>query len=67
MWRAILEERPDYYKPILCFGQTAEYSVKTMAVCWLASDGEEDIFTIAGTNDIMWDVEHWMPLPNSPK
>lgn len=63
-WRTV-DERPEYYKLILCYGYTPFYSNKTMAVCWFAS-GEGDIYTIAGTDCIMKDVSHWMPLPSEP-
>lgn len=63
-WRTV-DERPEYYKLILCYGYTPFYSNKTMAVCWFAS-GEGDIYTIAGTDYIMKDVSHWMSLPSEP-
>ena len=63
-WRTVYE-RPEYYKLILCYGYTPLYSNKTMAVCWFAS-GKGDIYTIAGTDYIMKDVTHWMPLPSEP-
>lgn len=64
-WRMV-KDRPEYYKLILCYGYTPLYSNKTMSVCWLASDGENDIYTIAGTDWIMKNVTHWMPLPSEP-
>jgi predicted Rossmann fold nucleotide-binding protein DprA/Smf involved in DNA uptake len=30
------------------------------------ASGEGDIYTIAGTDYIMKDVSHWMPLPSEP-
>lgn len=65
IWQTV-NDRPEYYKLILCYGYTPLYSNKTMAVCWYASDGENDIYTIAGTDWIMKDVSHWMPLPSEP-
>lgn len=59
-WRTVETEKPQYYGLNLCYGN------KSMAVCWRASDGEEDIYTIAGTDTIMQNVSHWMPLPSEP-
>lgn len=59
-WRTIEIEKPEYYDLNLCYGNNA------MAVCWRASDGDKDIYTIAGTDNIMQNVSHWMPLPSAP-
>ena len=59
-WRMVENEKPQYYALNLCYGNNS------MAVCWRSSDGEEDIYTIAGTDNIMQNVSHWMPLPSEP-
>jgi len=58
--RTIENEKPQYYGLNLCYGNNS------MAVCWRASDGDHDIYTIAGTDNIMQNVSHWMPLPSEP-
>ena len=59
-WRTVEAEKPQYYGLNLCYGN------KSMAVCWRASDGDNDFYTIAGTDNIMQNVSHWMPLPSEP-
>ena len=59
-WRTIENEKPQYYGLNLCYGNNS------MAVCWRASNGDDDIYTIAGTDKIMQNVSHWMPLPSEP-
>ena len=59
-WRTIENEKPQYYGLNLCYGNNS------MAVCWRASDGDHDIYAIAGTDNIMQNVSHWMPLPSEP-
>lgn len=59
-WIPIEEETPEYYSINLCYGN------QSISVCWRANDGEEDIYTIAGTDNIMLNISHWMPLPGNP-
>lgn len=64
-WKSVAEEPPQYYGLNLCYSNNPSLSV-SMAVCWRASDGENEIYTIAGTDIIFNNVTHWMPLPNVP-
>ena len=65
-WISVDDERPQYYHPVLCYGYCSFYHNPHSFVCWLASDGEKDIYTISGTDYIINNVTHWMPLPEPP-
>jgi len=60
-WKSVETEKPDYYALKLCISNN-----NSIAVCWRASDGEEDIYTIGGTDNILINVTHWMDLPAFP-
>ena len=60
-WISVKEDLPQYYSVNLCYGNNST------ATCWRANDGDKDIYTIAGTDNIMQNITHWMPLPPLPK
>lgn len=55
-WISIVNVLPKYYESVLCMNSNS------IAVCWRASNGEEDFYTIDGTDIIFDDVTHWLPL-----
>ena len=65
-WVKVEDRLPEYYKNVLCYGKTHHYSDKVICTCWIASDGENYIYTITATDNIMTEVTHWMPLPTPP-
>lgn len=59
-WIKVEEEKPEYYKLVLCYWNNS------FAVCWRASDGDNDIYTIAGTDNVILKITHWTHLPEQP-
>jgi len=60
-WISISEQVPTYYKLVLCCTQN-----ESLAVCWRANTGDYDIYTIAGTDNILENIVYWMELPKPP-
>ena len=59
-WIKIKDQLPENYKAVLCKND------KMTVVCWRAEDLDDCIYTIQGTDIIMENITHWMPLPASP-
>ena len=62
-WIDINKKFPTYYEPVLIVLEN-----KHQLVCWRASDGENEIYTILDTDNIITDkITHWKPLSKAPK
>lgn len=61
-WISVEAERPTYYSLKLVKTTDAKNPV---LVCWRANDGEDDIYTIAGSDNIFDNskITHWADLP----
>ena len=56
-WKYIKQEYPKYYHSVL-----VETENGSNAVCWLASDEENYIWTISGTDIILSNVVKWIDI-----
>lgn len=53
-WISVYDERPNYYSLKLCKNKDGK-----IALCWRASDGDNEFYTIAQTDLIFEDVCFW--------
>lgn len=63
-WIDLRISQPEYYKDVLCFNMEDEEA--NVVVCWLANNGNKNIWTISGTDVCMDYVTHWRELPPPP-
>lgn len=53
-------EWPEYYRPVLC------YQEGLPKLCWMASNGDDNFFTICGTDIIVNYVRYWRYIEYEP-
>lgn len=59
-WISVSDRLPPYYEHVLCMSEGE------ICLTWYASDGDNEIWTVAYEEETLIDVTHWMPLPNPP-
>ena len=67
-WISVKDRSPDIYTIINCFGVAGHNTCRSSAVCVAKhfDDRDEYEYKIYGTDSIMKNVTHWMPMLKPP-
>lgn len=60
IWISIKDYKPQYYSKVLGYSEK-----RHIQFVWRANDGDTDIYTLFGADDVI-DITHWLPLPKEP-
>lgn len=61
-WISVANKLPIYYNNVL-----VKIANNEMFCAHRVSDGDKSYYVISGTDNLLMNITHWMPLPNSPK
>lgn len=63
-WIDVEDRLPDYYKIVWVMNH---YEPTKLAIAWRVSDGKNEFYTLFQSDEIWYNITHWMPLPKPPQ